>query len=102
MIGSQVTPHAQMKEGLDRKARLYLVPPFHSLIMRLIHPVMHVTMLAYDLLSCRADGKIEPEREDGEKYCLKAANQHASVIRPARTKAYASITGSFVCKLSEQ
>lgn len=49
--------------GLGRKARLNLAPPFHSLIMRLIHPVTYVTILPYDLLSSRPDGEIGPEKE---------------------------------------
>lgn len=49
--------------------------------MRLIHPVTYVTILPYDLLSSRPDGEIEPEKEGGEGHCLKAANQHACVIR---------------------
>lgn len=69
-----------MGAGLDRKARLNLAPPFHSLITRLIHPVTYVTILPHDLLSCRPNGEIEPEKEGGEGYRLKAANQHACVI----------------------
>lgn len=68
--------------GSNRKARLNLAPPFHSLIMRLIHPVTYATILPYDLLLRQPDGEIEPEREGGVGDCLKAANQHACVIGP--------------------
>lgn len=70
--------------GLGRKARLNLAPPFHSLIMRLIHPVTNVTILPRDLLSSQPDGEIEPEKGGGgEEDGLKAANQHARVIGPS-------------------
>lgn len=64
------------RTGLGRKARLNLAAPFHSLIIRLIHPVTHFTIQPYDLLSSRADGEIEPEREEAEKDSLKAAKKH--------------------------
>lgn len=79
----QATEHAQIGgAGSDRKARLNLAPPFHSLIMRLIHPVTYATILPCDLLLSQPDGEIEPKREGGVGDCLKAANQHACVIGP--------------------
>lgn len=68
--------------GFGRKARLNLAPPFHSLIMRLIHPVTYVTILPYDLLSSRPDGEIGQEKDGGEGDCLKAVNQHACLSGP--------------------
>jgi len=82
--------HAQMGAGLVRKATLNLAPPFHSLIMRLMHPATYVTIVARDLLSKRPDGEIEPVKKRGKRDRLKAPNQHACVIGPGFGRAVSS------------